>query len=83
MMVVMRVMHKTPPPVAIEKIAAPTDAEAGEIDTEAKNSRGPLGTTLSEIDRIIANVVPEREMDEVTAGWATTLKVKEIKGASS
>jgi hypothetical protein len=83
MMVVMRVMHKTPPPVATEKIAAPTDAEAGEIDTEAKNSRGPLGTTLSEIDRIIANVVPEREMDEVTAGWATTLKVKEIKGASS
>jgi hypothetical protein len=50
--------------------------------TEAENSRGPLGTTISEIDRIIAGVVPEREMDEVTAGRATPLKVKELEGAS-
>jgi hypothetical protein len=51
--------------------------------TEAKNSGGPLGTTMSEINRIIADVVPEREIDEVTTGRATPLKVKELEGASS
>jgi hypothetical protein len=40
-----------------EKIVAFTDAEANEINTKAENSRGPLGNTLSEIDRIISDVV--------------------------
>jgi hypothetical protein len=51
--------------------------------TKAKNSGGPFGTTMSKIDRIIADVVPKREIDEVTAGRATPLKVKELEGASS
>jgi hypothetical protein len=78
MMAVMRVIHKTPPPVATEKIDAPADAEADEMATEAENSGCPLGTTMLEIDRIIADVVPERKIDEVTAGRATPFKVKEL-----
>jgi hypothetical protein len=38
---------------------------------------------MSEIDRIIADVVPEREMDEVTVAEATTFKMKEIEETSS
>jgi hypothetical protein len=39
-----------------------------------KTRGGPLGTTLSEIDRIIVDVVPEREINEVVA--AKTLASK-------
>jgi hypothetical protein len=38
---------------------------------------------MSEIDRIIANVVPEREMAEVTTDRTSPLKMKELQGASS
>jgi hypothetical protein len=38
---------------------------------------------MSEIDRIIADVVPEREMAEVTTGRASPLKMKELEGVSS
>jgi hypothetical protein len=72
-----------PPSIAIEKIVPPTGAEAGDVEVEAKSSGGPLGTTLSEIDWIIASVVLEREMDEVTANKATTSKMKEIEETSS
>jgi hypothetical protein len=57
MMDVMRAIHKTPPPVSIEKIVAPADAEADETAAKAENSGGPLGTTMSKIDKIIADVV--------------------------
>jgi hypothetical protein len=83
MMAVMRAIHKTPPPVSTEKIVAPADAEADEMAAEAENSGGPLGTTMSEIDKIITDVVPEREMDEVTTGRASPLKMKELEGVSS
>jgi hypothetical protein len=36
-----------------------------------------------EIDRIIRHAVPEMEIDEVTVGRATPLKVKEFEGVSS
>jgi hypothetical protein len=58
MMAMMRDVHKTPPLVTTEKIAALADAEADEMATEVENSEGPLGTTMLEIDRIIADVVP-------------------------
>ena len=46
-----------------EKIVPPAGAEAGEVEVEAESSGGPLGTTLSEIDRIIiGGVVPEKWM---------------------
>ena len=38
---------------------------------------------MSEIDRIIADVVPEREMAEVTTDRAPPLKMKELEGVSS
>ena len=38
---------------------------------------------MSEIDRIIADVVPEREMAEVTTDRASPLKMKELEGVSS
>jgi hypothetical protein len=76
MMAVLRAIHKTPPSVSTEKIAAPADAEADEMAAEAENNGGPHGTTISEIGRIIVDVVPEREMDEVTASRATPLKMK-------
>jgi hypothetical protein len=46
MMAVMTAIHKTPPLALAEKFAAPADAEADETTAEAKNSGGPLGTTM-------------------------------------
>jgi hypothetical protein len=83
MMTVMRAIHKTPPPVSAEKIVAPADAETDEATAEAENSGGPLGTTMSEIDRIIADVVPIREMDEVTTSRASPLEMKKLEVVSS
>jgi hypothetical protein len=71
MMAVMMAVHKTPHR-SRQKNVPPADAEAGEVEVEAESSGGPLGTTLSEIDRIMAGVVPEREMDEMTTVEATT-----------
>jgi hypothetical protein len=88
-MAMMKAIHKTPPPVSAEKSVAPAnagadvDAEADEAAPDAENSRGPLGTTMSEIDRIIADVIPEREMAEVTTNRGLPLKMKELEGASS
>ena len=48
-----------------------------------KTRGGPLGTTLSEIDRIIADVVLEKETDEVAAAETSALKLKNIEEASS
>jgi hypothetical protein len=62
---------------------ANADVEADEVAPEALNSGEPLGTTMSEIDRIIADVVPEREMAEVTTDRTSPLKMKELEGASS
>lgn len=76
MMDVMRVVHKTPPPGATKKIV-PAAA------TEAENSRGPLETMLSKVDRIIDNVVLEREMGEDIAAEAAALKLKNIEEPSS
>jgi hypothetical protein len=78
-----RAQDPPPTPVAIEKVIPPAGVEAGEVEVEAENSGGPLGTMLSEIDRIIVSVVREREMDEVTAVEATTSKMKEIEETSS
>jgi hypothetical protein len=81
MMAMMKAIHKTPPPVSAEKSVTPANAEADEVAApEAENSRGPFGTTMSEIDRIIADVVPEREMAEVATDRASPLKMKELEG---
>jgi hypothetical protein len=64
------------------KNVAPANSEVDEATPEAKNSKGPLGTTMSEIDQIIADVVPEREMAEVTTDRPSPLKMKELEGVS-
>jgi hypothetical protein len=68
-----------PPPATTEKIFSPAGAEVGEAEVEGESSGGPLRTMLLEIDRVIASVVPEREMDEVIAAEVTALKMKEIE----
>jgi hypothetical protein len=89
MMAVMKAIYKTLPPVSTEKIVASTnveantDAETDEATLEAENSRGPLGTTMSEIDRIIADVVTEKDMVEVTTDRASPSKMKELERTSS
>jgi hypothetical protein len=88
MMTIMKAIHKTPSPVLAEKsvahanVEANADAEADEAAPEAENSGGPLGTTMLEIDRIIADVVPKIEMAKVTTDGASPLKMKELEGAS-
>jgi hypothetical protein len=83
MMTVMRVVLDTPPPI-IQKRNAPSIAdEVAEAPQEVKSSGGPLGTTLSEIDRIIASVVPQRDTEEVVAAKTSTSKMKNTKKVSS
>jgi hypothetical protein len=79
MMAVMRAMHKTRLVGARKKIAPSIADEATEAAQEAESSGGPLGTTLSNIDRIIADVVPEREIDEVVATETLASKMKNTK----
>jgi hypothetical protein len=60
MMNVMRTILDTPPLVIQKEI---TPAMAGEGPQQPENSGGPLGTTLSEIDRLIANVAPGKNTE--------------------
>jgi hypothetical protein len=85
MMNVMKAIQKTPPPALAEEIVVPanakgnTDVEADESAPEVEN----LGTTMSEIDRIIADVTPEKDIAEVSTDKASALKMKELKKVSS
>jgi hypothetical protein len=72
MMTVMRAVHDTPPPVAQNRTAPSIIDETTKAPQEAKSSGAPLGTTLSEIDTIIADVVPDREIDVVVAAETLT-----------
>jgi hypothetical protein len=80
MMAIMRVVHKTPPPEATKNISSPA---AAEVEPEVESSGGPLGTTLSEIDRLIANVVHEMELDEVIVVESVASEMKNIEETSS
>jgi hypothetical protein len=57
--------------------------EAVEAPQEAESSGGPLGTTLSEIDRIIPRVEPERNSDGVIVAKTLASKEKSTEEASS
>jgi hypothetical protein len=83
MMVVMRAVHRTPPSGAKKKTAPSKVNEVAETAFEAENSGGPLETTLSEIDRIIDGVVPEKETNEVVATETSALRMKNVEEASS
>ena len=73
MMDVMQAIQKTPPSASVEKIVVPTNAEdtteveANEATPEAEN----LGTTLSEMDRLISDVAPKKDIAEVSTDKAS------------
>ena len=72
------------PPPAFQKRIAPSAAdEDTETPQQAESSGGLLGTTLSEIDRIIAGVEPERNIEGVIAPESSTSKGKKTEEASS
>jgi hypothetical protein len=71
------------PPPAIQKRSAPSAAnEAVEAPQQAKSSGGPLGTTLSEIDRIIVGVEPGRNTEGAIVPESSTSKGKKPEEAS-
>jgi hypothetical protein len=85
MMNVIKAIQKTSPPTLAEKFVVPanaegnTDAEADEAEPEVEN----LGTIMSEIDRLIADVTPEKDIAKVSTDKASALKMEELKKASS
>jgi hypothetical protein len=74
MMNVMRAILDTPPP-AIRKEIAPAITDEG--PQQAENSGGPLGTTISEIDRLIANVAPWKIL------WGSCYEDFSVEGKAS
>ena len=73
MMDVMQAVQKITTSTSAEKIGVPTnaedttEAEANEATPEVEN----LGTTMSEIDRLISNVAPEKDIAEVSTDKAS------------
>jgi hypothetical protein len=80
MMNVMRAVLDTPPP-AIQKKSAPFMAD--EVPQQAESSGGPLGTTLSEIGRLIANVGSQKNTEWTIAPETSASKGKRTEEASS
>jgi hypothetical protein len=56
--------------------------EATEVPQQAESSGGPLRTTLSEIDKIIAHVVPEKNTEGTIAPEFSASKGKKTEEAS-
>jgi hypothetical protein len=77
---VMRVVLDTVPP-AIQKKNAPSMVDEG--PQQAESSGGPLEKTLSEIDRLIANVVPKKNTEGTIAPETLASKGKRAEEASS
>jgi hypothetical protein len=80
MMNVMRAVLDTPPS-AIQKKIAPSVAD--EVPQQAESNGGPLRTTLSEIDRLIANVAPKKNTEGMIAPKTSASKGKRTEEASS
>jgi hypothetical protein len=84
MMTVMRAILDTPPPRGIQKRTVPSTAdEATEAPQQAESSGGPLRTTLSEIDRLIADIVPEKDIEGKIAPEFSASKGKKTEETSS
>jgi hypothetical protein len=62
MMNIMVAIEQTPPSVSVDKADIPADAEA-----TAAAKAGNLATTLSENDRLISNVVVEKDVAAVAS----------------
>jgi hypothetical protein len=69
------------PPLVIRKEITPSMTDEGPQQDE--NSGGPLGTTLSEIDKLIANVAPGKNTKGAIAVETSVSKEKRTKEASS
>jgi hypothetical protein len=89
MMNVMQAIEKTLPPASAEKTAMPIDAEdiAGAEGTEAKPTEATkaenIGTTMSEIDKLISDMTPEIDINEVSTNKAsedTNLDLRHLGG---
>jgi hypothetical protein len=80
MMNVMRAILDTPPIVIQKEI---TLAIADEGAQQAKNSGGPLSTTMLEIDRLIVNVAPGKNTEWAVVVETSTSKGKRTEEASS
>jgi hypothetical protein len=75
---VMRAILDTPPMVQKEV----TPAVADEGPQQAKNSGGPLGTTMLEIDKLTANVAPGKDTEGAITAETSALKEKRTEEAS-
>jgi hypothetical protein len=72
------------PPPTIQKRIAPSIANKDtEALQQAESSGGPLGTTLSEIDKIIADMVPEKNIEGTIAPEFSASKWKTTEEAYS
>jgi hypothetical protein len=76
MMNVLRAVLDTSPSATREKVAP---AVADEGPQQGENSGGPLGTTLSKIDRLIANVAPEKNIEGTIPVETSARRKKELK----
>jgi hypothetical protein len=85
MMDVMQAIQKTPPPASVEKNVVPADAEdtAEAEANEAAPKVENLRITMLENDILISDVAPKKDIAEVSNDKASTLKMKELKKASS
>jgi hypothetical protein len=82
---VMQAIQKTPPSASAEKIVVPANAE-DIVEAEANEARPEvenLRTIMSEIDRLISDVAPEKDIAEVSTGKAsedTDLDLRHLGG---
>ena len=77
MMNMLQAIEQTPPPSSADKAAKPTDAEAV-VAAEDEN----LTTTLSEIDRLISDVVAEKEVTAVVSDKGNKIDETSSEGAN-
>jgi hypothetical protein len=87
MMNIMQTIEKTPPLASTEKVIVPADAE-GTTEGEATEARPTeateaenLGTTMSEINKIISDMTPEiGEVSTDKASKDTNLDLRHLGG---
>jgi hypothetical protein len=77
MMSILQAIEQTPCSASVEKAAKPTDAEAS-ITAEDEN----FTTTLSEIDRLISDVVAEKEVVTVVLDKGKNIEETSSEGVN-
>ena len=77
MMNILEAIEQTPPSASVDKAAKSTSAE-----TTAAAKDENLTTTLSEIDRLISNVVVEKEVAAVVSDKGNKIEETSSKGVN-